>query len=248
MHISLKQIITGYKQGNTVSELLLTILIAGVVFVIGMGTFIADTNKTQTVSRLQKMYSTISQVFLYSSVKNGPPVNWDFPDKLSDKASTSFFEEYLRPSFSILRDCKNSTKEQCNYVFKDLTGTEKSLNSTWTRFFLSDGAFIALQTMSNDKYKVVYFYVDVNGKKRLNVVGRDIFLFEYWIQNEEHPEYVGKLLPYGHQYSRDDLISDNNENNCNSKKNGNYCGALIMNDSWQIINGYPWAHARYVVK
>ena len=105
-----------------------------------------------------------------------------------------------------------------------------------------------MQTIANADYKVVYFYFDTNGKKRLNVVARDIFLFEYWVQNNEHPEYVGKLLPFGHEYSREELITGDNPNNCNKRANGNYCGALIMKDDWQIIKGYPWAQARYKVE
>ena len=82
----------------------------------------------------------------------------------------------------------------------------------------------------------------------MNVVARDIFVFEYWLKNDAHPEYVGKMLPYGHEFTRDELISEGNENNCHSSLLGNYCGALIIKDNWQIIKGYPWAQARYVVQ
>ncbi len=236
------------KQGNTLSETMIAMMIVGVVFTICVGTMVADYNKKQTVTRLQKMYSVLSQVMERASIENGFPDSWEFPEKLSEIGSYSFFEKYLRHNLVLSRDCKNSTDGSCAYTFKELDGTEKSLNSTWTRFYLNDGAFIALQTIPSGDYKVVYFYVDTNGKKRLNVVARDIFLFEYWIQNDEHPDYVGKLLPFGHEYSRSELISASNDNNCNSSKNGNYCSSLIMKDNWRIIPGYPWAQARYVVQ
>ncbi len=237
-----------YKKGNTLAEMLITIAIIGIVFTVSVGVFVADYNRNQTVVRLEKMYSTLSQAFNKSMVTNGMLNSWDFPDNLSEIGSYTFFEDYLKPSLILARDCKNSTKGQCDFVFKELDGSEKSLNSTWVRFFLNDGAFVAMQTNANDKYKVIYFYADTNGKKRLNVVARDIFLFEYWIQNNDHPEYVGKLLPFGHQYTREEITSTDNYNNCNSSTNGNYCGALIMKDNWQIKTGYPWAQARYVVK
>lgn len=235
------------KRGNTLSETLIAIVIIGIVFTISLGTMIADSNRNQVVVRLKKCYSTFSQLFIRSMTQNGTVDSWEFPDNLSTIGSYTFFETYLKPFLVLSRDCKNSTEDSCAYTFKELDGTEKSLNSTWVRFFLNDGTFVALQTNGNENYKVIYFYIDTNGKKRLNVVGRDIFMFEYWVQNDEHPEYIGKFLPYGHEYSRSELISNSNPNNCSSTTNGNYCAALIMKDDWQIINGYPWAQARYVV-
>lgn len=243
-----KNILKSYKKGNTLSETLIALVIVGVVFTISMGTIVADYNKNQTVIRLKKMYSVIEQALQRATSDNGLVDSWNFPDGIGERGSYYFFKNYLKPYLILARDCKNSTEGSCAYTFKELDATEKALNSTWTRFFLNDGAFIALQTNSNDTYKVVYFYIDTNGKKRLNVVARDIFLFEYWIQNDAHPDYVGKLLPFGHEYSRSELISTTNPNNCNNTKNGNYCASLIFKDNWQIIRGYPWAQARYVVQ
>lgn len=237
-----------YKKGNTLSETLIALVIIGVLFTIAMGTMVADYNKNQTVVRMKKVYSVMSQAFDSAIAREGSYNNWEVDDGLSEQASYSFFHHYLKPSLILSRDCKNSTAEQCAYTFKELDGTEKHLNSTWTRFFLNDGMFIALQTIGSEDYKVVYFYIDTNGKKRLNVVARDIFLFEYWIRNVEHPEYVGKFLPFGHEYSREELISDSDDNNCNRAKTGNYCSSVIIKDNWQIIAGYPWAQARYVVQ
>ena len=244
----LKKLLNQNKKGNTLSETLIALVIVGVVFTISMGTIVADYNKNQTVVRLKKMYSVFEQALERATVDNGLVDSWDFPDGLSERGSYYFFEHYLKPYLILSRDCKNSTDGSCAYTFKELDATEKALNSTWARFFLNDGTFVALQTNSSDTYKVVYFYIDTNGKKRLNVVARDIFLFEYWIQNDAHPDYVGKLLPFGHEYSRLEVISTSNPNNCNNTKNGNYCASLIMLDNWQIIRGYPWAQARYVVQ
>lgn len=234
--------------GSSFSETMIVMTILGIVFTLSIGTMAADYNKNQTAVRLQKIYSVLGQAFIKSSTVNSAPVLWDFPDGMSERNSYTFFEKYLKPHLIISRDCKNSVTDSCNYNFKDFTGTEKALNSLWTRFYLNDGAFIAMQTISGEDYKVIYFYVDTNGKRRLNTIGRDIFIFEYWLENKLHPEWIGNLLPFGHEYTREQLISNVNENACSTKGNGSYCAALIMKDGWQIIKGYPWAHARYVVK
>lgn len=228
--------------------MLIALVIVGVVFVIAAGTMVADYNKNQTVVRLKKSYSTFSQAFVSAISREGAVSDWIVEDGLGERNSHSFFEQYLKQSLILSRDCKNSTSGQCDFVFKELDGTEKSLNSTWTRFFLNDGTFVAMQTNGTPKYKVVYFYIDTNGKKRLNVVARDIFLFEFWVQNDSNPEYIGQFLPMGHEYSRQEIVSDENMNNCNAKTNGNYCASLIMKDNWQLKQGYPWAQARYHVQ
>lgn len=237
-----------YKKGNTLAEMLITLMVIGVVFTICLGTFVADHNKNQTVVRLEKAYSTFANAFRQSAAENGPPDSWSVDNQLTELSSYKFFDRYLKRFLIIAKDCQNSTEGDCNFVFKELNGTEKSLNSTWARFYLNDGTFVGLQARGGDKYKVVYLYVDTNGKKRLNVVARDIFMLEYWLQNDTYPEYVGQLLPFGHEYSKTQLKSADNDNNCNPTKNGNYCAALIMKDNWQIVEGYPWAQARYVVQ
>ena len=236
------------RKGSTLAEMLISLVLIGIVFTIAMGTLVADHNRNQTVIRLEKAYSVFEQAIRTAVSRDGSVHNWIVEDGLSEINSYMFFENYLKSTLLLLRDCKNSTEGQCNYTFKELDGTEKALNSTWTRFFLNDGTFVALQTNGTPNYKVVYFYIDTNGKKRLNVVARDIFLYELWIQNDENPDYVGKFLPMGHQYSRDEIISESNMNNCNRYTNGNFCAALIMKDSWQLKKGYPWAQARYVVQ
>ncbi len=237
-----------FKRGNTLSETLITLVILGIVFVLTAGTIVADYKKNETVVRLKKMYSTMTQAFKTSEGLNGNVHSWEVNDGIVENASYNFYKEYLSTVLSIAKDCKNSTEDTCDFEFKELNGTPRSLSSLWARFFLNDGAFVAIQTSSNDDYKVVYFYIDTNGKKRLNVVARDIFLFEYWIQNNKHPDWEGQFFPYGHEYSREQLITEENDNNCNRLKNGNYCSSLIIKDNWQIIKGYPWAQARYVVQ
>lgn len=238
----------GRKRGYTLSEVLITQVIVGVVFTISMGTLVADHNKDQTVVRLKKSYSTFSNALNRAISANGSPQTWDVEGSLSAQTSYAVFEKYIKPYVILSKDCQNSTEGQCDYTFKELNGTSKALPSTWARFFLNDATFVGMQVRNDEKFKVIYFYIDTNGKKRLNVVARDIFMFEYWIQNDEHPEYVGQFLPYGHEYTKSQLISASNPNNCYAGGNGNYCAALIIKDDWQIVRGYPWAQARYVVQ
>ena len=214
MFKNIKTILNKKRHGNTLAETLIAMTIVGIVFTLTVGVMVADYNRNQTVIRLKKMYSTISQSLDKAIAQNGQPETWDFQNGTSEENSTNFFAAYMEPNLMLSKVCKGSTADSCNFDFKELDGNPKELNHSWSRFFLNDGAFVALQTVGNNNYKVVYFYVDTNGKKRLNVVARDIFLMEYWIQNDSHPEYVGRLRMFGEGKARKDLISDDNDNNC----------------------------------
>lgn len=232
---------------GTRSENLITIVILAIVIIISSGTIVADNKKNNTVIKLEKKYVLLSESLKKSEKINGSYKKWLVADG-DNNGSYLFFKDYLSYVLPVLKDCNVSTKGDCNYEFKELNGTSKVLDSSWARFKLSDGTFLALKTNCDENYKVVYFYLDTNGKKRLNVVARDIFIFEYWIKNNLHPEWEGILFPYGHQYSKKYLVSLSDKNNCNLDKNGNYCAALLMLDNWQMTPDYPWAQARYFVQ
>lgn len=244
-----KKTLNKISYGFTLSEILVAMVVLGIILVLTVGIMMADYNKEQVIVRLKKADSVLSNAFTMSSTKNGSPDDWELQSGTTERASYEFFHSYLKPDLVLARDCKSSSEGQCNYEFKELNGRARSLSPQWTRFFLNDGAFVALQTYANDKFKVVYFYVDTNGKKRLNVVGRDIFMFIYWIRNDDHPDWEKKLLPYGHEYLRSELLSASNPSNCNALGgSGDFCSALIIKDNWKIKNDYPWAQARYAVK
>ena len=214
--------------------------------VISVGTLVSDIKRDETAVRLKKTYSILQQAFDLAYVKYGLISDVNVSD--AENISLKFFDKYLKEQFILSRDCSVMNYGECDFSFKELNAQEKSLDSSWVRFFLNDGTFMALKLSSDDNSSVINLYVDTNGKKHLNVVARDVFLFEYWLKNNIHPEYEGKVLPKGHQYSKNDLLLPLNENSCYKSSNGNYCGAVLMKDSWEMKYGYPWAQARYAVR
>ena len=80
------------RKGNTLSELLISIVLVGVVFTIAIGTMVADHHKDQTTVRMKKAYSVLSQAFDSAIVREGAPVHWSIEDGLGEHASYSFFD------------------------------------------------------------------------------------------------------------------------------------------------------------
>lgn len=237
-----------YKKGNVPQSVIIIIAIFAVIAIIFTGSFAANYNKEQITDKLRQMSILFSETLNTSVKQNGDAKTWIIGKDSSERASYEFFQKYLKPYMDVSRDCKNVTKGQCNFEYREMNSSIQSLDITWTRFFLKEGEFIAVKTFSAKGKKVLYIIVDINGKRNLNVFGRDIFMFEYWIQNDENESIEGKVLPYGHEYTRSELLSSKNENNCNIITNGKYCSAVIVKDKWRILSGYPWTQARYGVK
>lgn len=89
----------------------------------------------------------------------------------------------------------------------------------------------------------ISFIIDVNGPKLPNRLGKDIFICTFpllgnaslFFDQRFEFHYVGSTFN-GYRIlteSRDELFE-------NCKSGGEYCGALIQYDGWQIKDDYPW--------
>lgn len=85
--------------------------------------------------------------------------------------------------------------------------------------------------------------VDINGLQKPNKFGRDVFMYSI-----QFDQINGVILPYGigiiygiykhTDFSRDELMNMDDSRSCS--KSGFYCAAVILKDSWNIENDYPW--------
>ena len=99
-------------------------------------------------------------------------------------------------------------------------------------FFTPDGVLIAISafTTSNDINNggVIdnSIYVDVNGSKRPNQYGKDMFIFTRTKKG---------IMPLG--YDRDEKDIDKN---CSITGVGSFCAAKLSKDGWKMKDDYPW--------
>ncbi len=115
------------------------------------------------------------------------------------------------------------------------------MKDTYTRFFLTDGTFLAVFIRDDGALKMAGIFIDVNGQKAPNKFGRDIFYYIYYIRRGTN--LVGVFMPSDYDRTRDSLINGTDSGTCNknaSDWSGRYCAALIMKDGWQIKDDYPW--------
>ncbi len=221
----------------TLAEVLITLVIIGIIAAITVPVIMANAQKQETISKLKKVYSTISQATKRAIIDNGPADEWINDPKYVDTGLNQdyYFNTYIKPYYNV-EDCFGQTPK-CGYtedsVWTKLDGTTEEVHYYGPlahAFMLSDGTYISLhidggpETCPNQGRVCGYYpqyYVDINGPKGPNKYGRDVFVFDI-----ESPEGL-----IGNQYDEED---------CKRGTTGYGCSTKLMKDNWEFKDDYPW--------
>jgi len=184
-------------RGFTLAEVLITLGIIGVVSAITLPTLIQKQRDKANVAKLQKVYSVLSQAILRAKNDQGEFSAWSMSNT---QASCNGVFSYIKPYIKYIKDCGNKSGCWAKNV-KSLTGIDDSIlgknltalkSNGFYSFALSDGAYVVIDFLDDtDRYIGIFgiskndfvvsgvplFWVDVNGNKAPNIVGRDIFVF-----------------------------------------------------------------------
>lgn len=236
-----------FKKGFTLAETLVTLVIIGVIAGITIPTLLNNSGKEQTLSGLKKVYSTLSNATRLAYIDYGPVEYWQVDE--GPEGSKYFLDTYIAPYVNVLKNCGLEYKGNCEFKYKYINDpNEHKFGSDYARLILNDGAIVAMTTHLSTSSKGEPTYkvnvkVDINGSKKPNRYGRDIFLFQYVVfagTGSTGQKFNGKLIPYSLSKDRKDIMDPNDKYSCNRKSIGESCAALIMFDNWQISDDYPW--------
>ena len=175
------------KNGFTLAEVLITLVIIGVIAAMTIPTLMNNTNKQEHVTRLKKSYSVLSQATRRIIADRGTP-----------RASVGGWADSHENIFNIYKSYLSNAKEcqpgqTCfaSIDYKNLNGTDNAFDlmdlTTYGRLVLADGSFAQFLydnadcnggQQSDEVNKVcAYIHVDTNGAKGPNKFGRDAFRF-----------------------------------------------------------------------
>ena len=193
----------------TLSEVLITLVVIGIIAAITVPTLSANSNKQAIKSALRKNFSIISQGLDRYYVDNGEQfISYNNEDV------HNFFKAY----FNVGKDCYVGQCTEETIIYKNYGDKD----STWVKYpektslILDDGTYITY-TWNADERPV--FTVDVNGPfRKPNKLGVDTFAFTIKPQNNLGPYWDS---PWDEYY-------------CNPKKtsfgNGLGCTAKVLRD------------------
>lgn len=240
------------KKAFTLAEVLITIGIIGLVMAMTLPALVQNYQEKVTINRLKKVYSTLSQLYIIVSEKEGPTTEWEVKRNSSGTISGTLsiqdiFSRYIKK----LQICTGMHCQGVGYRF--LNGT-KDGNSSYrignNAMILEDGTILRAESTANsivdcnlfrgstEALKNVCFeiFVDVNGKSNPNTFGRDVFIF-YWTKN-------GGILPAGSAQANSSHV---NFSTCSPKNTGLYsgygCAAWVLymeNMDYLHCEGLSW--------
>ena len=187
------------RSAFTLAEVLITLGIIGVVAAMTLPALIQKQNDRQIVTSLKKNYSILSQALVKSQLQLGFFETWDLeptnmnPEEGGAPAKMKEIYERIKPELKVLKECEDKAGCWHNGKTKNLSGsyTTSSRDSIGIGegiliFRLADGTNISIddqsvtnlkQLGSNYNKSTYIFWVDANGDKKPNTIGRDIFAF-----------------------------------------------------------------------
>lgn len=227
------------KTGFTLAEVLITLGIIGIVAAMTLPSVITNFKKKEATSRLKKFYSGILQAIKMSEIEYGEITNWtreggtqrdeegntDFD--ANGKITKDFFMAYLAPYFKY-----TAVKQGKNAV----TEGDKETPASNTKIYLADGS-----TMSIWNGSCFDINFDVNGDRKPNTKGKDIFVFLICFDNSNRKVLCGNektaFCSYdaGRANTREFALE-----RCKNETNHNYCSRLLELDNWEFKEDYPF--------
>ena len=125
------------------------------------------------VTQLHKVYNQAQQALLqYQTDKNAVDLNE------AGLGNTASQVEFIKTYFKVIQDCGTDPSPCFSDNYKKLSGTSVTAGGAEHFFVLADGSAIATNAFSNNQTRnlVMEIWVDTNGAKGPNIVGRDFFI------------------------------------------------------------------------
>ena len=213
----------------TLAEVLITLGIIGVVAAMTMPSLIQNYQEKATVTKLKKCYSLVSQA--YVSILNDEGGS-DTLQAGDDLEMMEKFGKYLKYQ----KTCGRNKGCFPNVTYKSVTGNGYSKweddTTDRSRAILTDGTLImfnknAMWGGNEGNYLYAQIYVDINGFKGPNQLGRDFFYF--YITPE-------KIVPAGAKALEEKNEDQKFTKNC-IQQNGYACAAwVIYNENMDYLH------------
>ena len=214
------------KKGFTLIEVLITMAIVGVVAVLTVPNVIDNSSRRVYVQTLKTVNSSlnaaVNDIFTKEKVSS-------LADSTASAASTCLSNSFKLASYcgETYTDCLADSYKSLDKT-RTITTNEMLSNKGFFCGILQSGVVICMTDMSNDSdnwHGRSLVLVDVNGKKKPNMNGRDLFNFELYSDGS-----------IGNRYKLTE--TDSSGQSCSSKAStagyGGACYSKVVADGWSM--------------
>lgn len=214
-------------KGFTLAEILITLLIIGIIGSLVIPGIIQDTQQQEFKTALKKNFANLNQVFSRILIENAgtiknlcPSVGWH--------DDSVFIMKLFKPYLNINKYCTDTDGDidDCWHInspatVHDLNGDDQIFwGSHYPGMILNDGTLLYFYGGKSDcsqndspyNNEYIRLAIDVNGFKKPDVIGKDIFIMHV---------LANKIVPFGIQ-------GDDYENTCSSSSSGKGCSAKYL--------------------
>jgi len=235
-----------YKKSSlkafTLAEVLITLAIIGVVAAITIPSIVANHQKRALETQFAKAYRTLSQAVNLAIAEYGDISTWDWKDSYTAEEKDKFVKKYFSPYLNHVKFCSATNPNTgCfpDVMYKFMSGDNfgNTANLNDPKVQLADGSMISFTLLANTAptRADINIYFDINGHKKPNTIGRDLFTFSMY-------KPTGEFLPSGviidgtydeatNSYAK--RTKEEALQRCKSSNSGN-CAAAIVQDGFKM--------------
>lgn len=218
------------KQAFTLAEILITLGIIGVISALTVPTLMNNYQQQAYVTTLHKVYNETTQAVQQVMTDNNG--NTLFAAGLTSQTALN---NWIKNYFKVTTDCSGDST-QCLAPNAEYIKINKDTNFMTDRtaqnyYALASGAVVRplYDQSGNKRFNI---FVDTNGKKGPNVLGRDVFFFAVY-ENGAIDDYKDSTTSAPLSVAdRDSLF----ENQCYSSSSDGLWGCFgkLLNDNWEM--------------
>ena len=250
------------KVAFTLAEVLITLGVIGVVAALTLPNLIQNYQKHVTVNRLKVNYNILSNAIRMAEAEYGDITSWeetsshyDTDYSSDDKANAKLqageiVKKYILPYLSGAQYSETKTLAQLGYkrpiMWKRGSSTYAPVTASGPILTLKNGTVMLIGISTNNvpdtgrQYLMgMTFTIDIDGPNGPNTKGKDVFFAALpYAKNTRFMLMQGYgIYPGSQRLDITGITREELKRVC--KEYGDYCGALIQMDGWQIKDDYP---------
>ena len=221
----------------TLAEVLITLGIIGVVAAMTIPNIVANYQKKVTVEQLKAAYNIFSNAIAQAEEDYLSPII--VPSDIGNyttKMSALYFEPYIKgispyPKKVIIVKCPDKKTRALGFSGGSYEDPKCLANGICYKMYRHATGYITL-------------YIDLNGPKGPNIMGRDNFIFDMTAPYSTKCVYGGGyhciVAPHPYVEGSWSAFGRTIDGNCSKNSDGSTCASKIILDGWQIAPDYPW--------